>query len=344
MRKNIFNHKHLALVVSMAAVLVLSGCTEADETKNDVTKIDVVVETKNTEGYVSGTELEMTKTEIIKTESVESKTDEAGGTETDETGGTEAAESGETEITEGRETETAETAETESTGTNDSGTWIPPHEGMVYVWEAGRWMEPEEAETYNKPADGFDRGIAEQIWEYVNAERVAAGLNSLAWDEKVYDFACRRAQEIVTDFSHNGNDSNYAENILGPSRNGDPYYLHMVWYNSSGHHSNYMSPNHIGGACAVYVHDGLYYAVENFTLAKGYYMANNTTREFNGQILDITATEAEAFDKGNYWVASNGVVVFILDNGNISAGDGFHTLEELQTAVNEYYATHENQQ
>lgn len=113
-------------------------------------------------------------------------------------------------------------------------------------------------------SDGFNRATAQEIWEYVNAERTAAGLNPIAWDENIYNFACQRAQAIVNDFSHNGH-GNYAENIFyGSNKSG--YDIHMCWYNSPGHHTNYMTSYYTHGACAVYVHNGVSYAVENFSI------------------------------------------------------------------------------
>ena len=110
--------------------------------------------------------------------------------------------------------------------------------------------------------NGFDRTAAEEIWTYVNAERTAAGLNPIAWNEGTYNFACQRAQAIVTDFSHNGC-GNYSENIECGSPLGG-YRIHMSWYDSPGHHNNYMNPNHTSGACAVYIYEGTCYAVEEF--------------------------------------------------------------------------------
>ena len=40
------------------------------------------------------------------------------------------------------------------------------------------------------------------------------------------------------------------------------------------------------------------------------------------------------------WTASNGVVVSIMADGGLMAGDGVHSLEELQAAMNEYDACH----
>ena len=195
-----------------------------------------------------------------------------------------------------------------------------------------------------KPADGFDKGMAQQVWAYVNAERAAAGLNALAWDEDIYNFSCQRAQQIITDFSHNGNKSYYGENIL-INYDGTAESIHNQWKNSPVHYENYMKSAYATGACAVYVHDGYYYAVENFTRASSAkdaeYHASYTTREINGKTVELTGAEAKAFDEGNYWTASNGITVYITGEGTTSTPipEG-RTLEEAMAASNEYSATH----
>lgn len=192
-----------------------------------------------------------------------------------------------------------------------------------------------------KPADGFDKGMAQQIWAYVNEERAAAGLNAIAWDEDIYNFACQRAQAIVTNYSHDGC-GYYAENIYGsiPST-WTAYDIHTGWHNSPVHYENYMKSAFTTGACAVYMCNGYYYAVENFTRASSAktaeYQASSTTREYNGETLDLTGQQAEAFDNGNTWTASNGVVIYIQSNGNMSCnavGDA------ATAAINEYFDTH----
>ena len=192
--------------------------------------------------------------------------------------------------------------------------------------------------NYTESVDGFNRAIAEQVWAYVNEERAAAGLNTLAWDENIYNFACTRAQQIVTDFSHNGHGS-YGENIethfLGTAEA-----IHNAWYNSPGHHSNYMNASYGSGACAVYVYNGATYAVENFALASSPQTdpyAGQQTREYNGETLDLSGQQAEAFDNGNFWVASNGIIVYAESGGNLSCNA---TGDAAMAALNEYDATH----
>lgn len=243
-------------------------------------------------------------------------------------------------------TQTAQAAET-VVGSNPSGkvdpndpsTWAPPHENMYYDANLGQWLDWNTADQ-NKPADGsFNRTIAEQVWAYVNEERTAAGLNALAWDENVYNFACQRAQAIVTDYSHNGNASYYGENIE-IDVSGDAETIHKIWYNSPGHHANYMNTMYGSGACAIYAYNGCYYCVETFAMTSSPQTdpyAGQQTREVNGTTVDLSGQQAEAVDNGNTWTASNGVVIYIQSNGNLSCNA---TGDAATTAFNEYDATH----
>lgn len=114
------------------------------------------------------------------------------------------------------------------------------------------------------PEPYFDRATAEAVWALVNAERASKGLAQLAWNEEIYQFACQRAQALMSDFSHNGH-GNYGENIF-MSYGGDANSIHTWWYNSEGHHQNYLKDFYTSGACAIYrTSDGTVYAVENFS-------------------------------------------------------------------------------
>ncbi len=97
-------------------------------------------------------------------------------------------------------------------------------------------------------------------------ERAAGGLNTLAWDEDAYNFACIRAKEIISNFAHADSliGAGYAENILYYTGSPDAGTIHNMWYNSQGHHENYMTASYTKGACAVYYYNGTTYAVENF--------------------------------------------------------------------------------
>jgi uncharacterized protein YkwD len=189
--------------------------------------------------------------------------------------------------------------------------------------------------------DGFYKDVAQQVWAKVNAERSAAGLNTLAWDDSIYEFACQRAKALVTDFSHNGCGS-YGENILfrGTLSADD---IHNQWYNSQGHHDNYMYSAYTSGACAVYYYNGTVYAVEDF------YLPSASKSSTSGETYTVTAedmasdpnTVQNTAPSSNSWTASNGVTVYDMGNGILAAGGGYTgTQEEWNAAVAEYYATH----
>ena len=190
----------------------------------------------------------------------------------------------------------------------------------------------------NSHEDGYDRAIAEEIWGYMNAERTSAGLDAIAWNEDIYNFSCTRAQQIVTDFSHSGS-GGYGENILLRNSSQDAYDMHMQWHDSYGHHYNYMTDFWTDGACAVYFQNGTAYAVQNFD-KKMYESSGKQTREYNGQTIELTDQEAEAFDNGKFWIASNGVFICIRDDGTVATYGNSHTQDEVSAAVAEYFATH----
>ena len=126
--------------------------------------------------------------------------------------------------------------------------------------------------------------------------RTAVGLNALTWDEDIYNFACQRAQAIVSDFSHNGC-GNYGENIALNSA-GSAYRIHMQWFYSTGHHNNYMLSSYVKGACAIYVYQGVWYAVENFALEE----SENTggTLSCNAYGLEAEAALNEYIDSHDW--------------------------------------------
>ena len=110
--------------------------------------------------------------------------------------------------------------------------------------------------------NGYDRARAEQAFAAVNQQRTAAGLPELAWDEGMYETSCRRAAEIVNDFSHAGCPSNFGENIAENYKSISN--LINAWMNSPGHKSNILNSSYTAGAMGCYYHNGTYYWVNNF--------------------------------------------------------------------------------
>ncbi len=126
-------------------------------------------------------------------------------------------------------------------------------------------------------ANGHDRAKAEQAFAQVNQQRVAAGLHELAWDESLYEFACTRSTQIVTDFSHNipdgtdvakhllynvGGANGYGENIARNYKSINN--LINGWMNSQGHKENILDSRYTAGVMACYCCNGTYYWVNLF--------------------------------------------------------------------------------
>lgn len=61
------------------------------------------------------------------------------------------------------------------------------------------------------------------------------------------------------------------------------------------------------------------HAVENFALEESENSGGNTTREFNGQTLDLTQAQAEAFDNGNIWIAGQRHHLYEHSDGTLPA-------------------------
>ena len=98
---------------------------------------------------------------------------------------------------------------------------------------------------------------------YLNQQRSAAGLGTLTWDDGMAAVAQRRAKEISTDLSHNGNVEQYGEIIqLAVTGNASDWYT--SWYNSEAHRTSMLAVNYTRAGCAVYVVGNSYYVVCNF--------------------------------------------------------------------------------
>lgn len=118
-----------------------------------------------------------------------------------------------------------------------------------------------------------------ELLDYVNAERVAAGLEPLVWSDTLAGCAGTRAAELpMLSDSQNTNhlrpdgsewytvnpDAMWAENIAYGQRSA--WEVHTAWMNSSGHYENLMNPDYRTFGAAVYVTDSgyVYYWIEEF--------------------------------------------------------------------------------
>ncbi|MDE5747040.1 MAG: SH3 domain-containing protein [Acetatifactor sp.] len=104
---------------------------------------------------------------------------------------------------------------------------------------------------------------ATEFFNYMNQQRSAVGLGTLTWDDGMAAVAQRRAKELATDYSHNGNVEMYGENIHN-NTNGSYIDWYDSFYNSPAHGETMMNANYGRGAAAVYFDGYKYYVVSNF--------------------------------------------------------------------------------
>ena len=106
---------------------------------------------------------------------------------------------------------------------------------------------------------------ASEFFDYLNQQRSAAGLGTLTWDSDMAAVAQRRAKELASDFSHNGNVERYNENIHTTNNMNSTYVdWYNSFYNSQAHRETMMNPNIGRGAAALYFDGRNYYVICNF--------------------------------------------------------------------------------
>lgn len=112
---------------------------------------------------------------------------------------------------------------------------------------------PAQTTTTTSSEPYFDRAIAEQVFALVNNDRVANGLPALTWNEDMYNIAVQRCYEGAAGDIHgmmrNGTSENRTEGQMG---DGGAQEIYQSWYNSPGHHNNYLNASYTSGAVAVY--------------------------------------------------------------------------------------------
>lgn len=112
---------------------------------------------------------------------------------------------------------------------------------------------PAQTTTTGNSEPYFDRAIAEQVFALVNEERVANGIPALTWSEDVYNIAVQRCYEGAAGDIHgmarNGTSENRTEGQMG---DGGAQEIYQSWYNSPGHHNNYLNATYTSSAVAVY--------------------------------------------------------------------------------------------
>lgn len=140
---------------------------------------------------------------------------------------------------------------------------IPKMEGNFIKCRTN--IEEESAGQAPEPVETSDMdlcvGLAKEIFDATNAEREAIGLEPLIWSDELAEYANIRAEEIITNFSHERTDGTkcyvlspliYGENIArGPHATGTEFLAH--WMDSLGHKENILNPEYttigIGFSC-----------------------------------------------------------------------------------------------
>ena len=113
----------------------------------------------------------------------------------------------------------------------------------------------------------YDLAAAQEIFALVNAERAAAGIPELVWDDTAYAIAMQRCYENDRhDSTRTGTGENYASgNGYESLETADmAAHIHQVLHDSQGHYDNYMNTRYNRGAVAVTRINGAYVAYEVF--------------------------------------------------------------------------------
>ncbi|MCM1119221.1 MAG: SH3 domain-containing protein [bacterium] len=102
-----------------------------------------------------------------------------------------------------------------------------------------------------------ESGVMPDFITYLNAQRQAAGLGTLEWDEGLASIALARAKEMVSDFSHNGMRTDIENIYKGCSVATVDVY--NAWGGSPGHKAAMFRELAVSGACAYYKSGEFYY-------------------------------------------------------------------------------------
>jgi len=116
------------------------------------------------------------------------------------------------------------------------------------------------------------KAMAKEVFDKINAERKAAGLNELVWDEGLYELALTRCDE---NDKHASKRTGTGENYQWATYEADADKIHENWKNSTGHYKNYMNPDSANCAIGIKINeDGSYTAYELFTDDDNTYTTN----------------------------------------------------------------------
>mgnify|MGYP004689100149 CR=1 FL=1 len=127
--------------------------------------------------------------------------------------------------------------------------------------------------TVSGTEEYFDRAMAEQVFALVNNDRVANGLNALAWNEDLYNIAVQRCYENDV---HAGMRAGTSENYASGPTDADRF--HEGWHDSTGHYNNYMNASWTDSAVAIRVVPLLGGALGYDTIAYQVFQSNGSAQ------------------------------------------------------------------
>ena len=167
---------------------------------------------------------------------------------------------------------------------------------------------PAPAQTTTTTVSGteeyFDRAMAEQVFALVNNDRVANGLNALAWNEDLYNIAVQRCYENDV---HAGMRAGTSENYASGPTDADRF--HEGWHDSTGHYNNYMNASWTDSAVAIRVVPLLGGALGYDTIAYQVFQSNGSTQSvtINTPAQDNSVAAAPKTADGNTGASSSNV-------------------------------------
>lgn len=166
---------------------------------------------------------------------------------------------------------------------------------------------PAPAQTTTTTVSGteeyFDRAMAEQVFALVNNDRVANGLNALAWNEDLYNIAVQRCYENDV---HAGMRAGTSENYASGPTDADRF--HEGWHDSTGHYNNYMNASWTDSAVAIRVVPLLGGALGYNTIAYQVFQSNGSTQSvtINTPVTENSVAAApKTADENNDTSSSN---------------------------------------
>jgi uncharacterized protein YkwD len=122
------------------------------------------------------------------------------------------------------------------------------------------------AEETDDGGIGYQKAMAQGVFEATNAIRAENNLPELEWNDSMLEYSDRRAVEIITNWSHDsaGGAWNVGENLAQGYTSVDD--VMEAWMNSPDHKINILCGYYKSISVSVYYDGYSYYWVQNFDI------------------------------------------------------------------------------